>query len=448
MKLSEQTQDLTTGNLWQKIWLFVLPIFLGTVFQSFYTIADAVIVGRFSGRDGLAALESVYFLTKLPVNFFTGVASGAAIIISQYFGAKKLDRISAASHTAVLFAFLGGALLSVATCLTAPFFIRLIEVPAEIEQAALTYVLIYFGGMAFSMLYNVVAGILRALGDSRTPFYFLILASVLNVGLDLLFVAVFDWGVTGAAVATLIAQIVCTALIMAFLMKTDLPCKLRLAELRFTGKYLRKIVRLGLPIGVQAIVYPLANIVIQSAINTFGVSSIAAWSVCGKLDFLIWALSDAFYLAISTFVAQNYGAGQYRRMRQGVRVALLMAAGFVLSISAILYFWHIPLGYALVNDAEVITIMSQIIHLFAPLYFLYIFGCVLPGAIQGTGETVTPMILTLIGTCASRILWIYLVLPRYRSFMTVMLCFPVSWALTAVILIVYYSRVVRRLTRA
>ena len=446
MKLSEQTQDLTTGNLWQKIWLFVLPIFLGTVFQSFYTIADAVIVGRFSGRDGLAALESVYFLTKLPVNFFTGVASGAAIIISQYFGAKKLDRISAASHTAVLFAFLGGALLSVATCLTAPFFIRLIEVPAEIEQVALTYVLIYFGGMAFSMLYNVVAGILRALGDSRTPFYFLILASVLNVGLDLLFVAVFDWGVTGAA--TLIAQIVCAALIMAFLMKTDLPCKLRLAELRFTGKYLRKIVRLGIPIGVQAIVYPLANIVIQSAINTFGVSSIAAWSVCGKLDFLIWALSDAFYLAISTFVAQNYGAGQYRRVRQGVRVALLMAAGFVLSISAILYFWHIPLGYALVNDAEVITIMSQIIHLFAPLYFLYIFGCVLPGAIQGTGETVTPMILTLIGTCASRILWIYLVLPRYRSFMTVMLCFPVSWALTAVILIVYYSRVVRRLTRA
>ena len=216
MKLSEQAQNLTTGNIWQKMLLFVLPIFLGTVFQSFYTIADAVIVGRFSGRDGLAALESVYFLTKLPVNFFTGLASGAAIIISQYFGGRKLDRISAASHTAVLFAFLGGALLSVGACLTAPFFVRLIEVPAEIEKAALTYVLIYFGGMAFSMLYNVVAGILRALGDSKTPFYFLILATILNVGLDLLFVAVFDWGVTGAAVATLLAQIVCAGLIVFF----------------------------------------------------------------------------------------------------------------------------------------------------------------------------------------------------------------------------------------
>ena len=447
MKLSEQAQNLTTGSIWQKMLLFVLPIFLGTVFQSFYTIADAVIVGRFSGRDGLAALEAVYFLTKLPVNFFTGLASGATIIISQYFGAQKLDRISAASHTAVLFAFSGGAALSAAACLAAPFFIRLIEVPPEIEEAALTYVLIYFGGMAFSMLYNIGAGILRALGDSKTPFYFLILASILNVGLDLLFVAVFGWGVAGAAVATLLSQVVCAVLILLFLMKTDLPCKIKLARLRFSGEYLRKIVKLGLPIGIQAILYPLANIVIQSAINTFGVSCIAAWAVCGKLDFLIWSLSDAFYLAVSTFVAQNYGAGQYKRARQGVRAALLLAAGLVFIISAILYFWHIPLGYALVDDAEVIGIMSRIIHLFAPLYFLYIFGGVLPGAIQGTGETVRPMILTLLGTCASRILWIYLVLPRHRSFMTVMLCFPVSWALTAAIFLIFYGRVAGRLHR-
>ncbi len=162
---------------------------------------------------------------------------------------------------------------------------------------------------------------------------------------------------------------------------------------------------------------------------------------------MIWSLSDAFYLAVSTFVAQNYGAGQYKRARQGVRVALLLAAGLVFIISAILYFWHIPLGYALVDDAEVIGIMSRIIHLFAPLYFVYIFGGVLPGAIQGTGETVRPMILTLLGTCASRILWIYLVLPRHRSFMTVMLCFPVSWALTAVIFIIFYGRVAGRLHR-
>ncbi len=447
MKLSEQAQNLTTGSIWQKMLLFVLPIFLGTVFQSFYTIADAVIVGRFSGRDGLAALEAVYFLTKLPVNFFTGLASGATIIISQYFGAQKLDRIAAASHTAVLFAFSGGAALSAAACLAAPFFIRLIEVPPEIEEAALTYVLIYFGGMAFSMLYNIGAGILRALGDSKTPFYFLILASILNVGLDLLFVAVFGWGVAGAAVATLLSQVVCAVLILLFLMKTDLPCKIKLARLRFSGEYLRKIIKLGLPIGIQAILYPLANIVIQSAINTFGVSCIAAWAVCGKLDFLIWSLSDAFYLAVSTFVAQNYGAGQYKRARQGVRAALLLAAGLVFIISAILYFWHIPLGYALVDDAEVIGIMSRIIHLFAPLYFLYIFGGVLPGAIQGTGETVRPMILTLLGTCASRILWIYLVLPRHRSFMTVMLCFPVSWALTAAIFLIFYGRVAGRLHR-
>ena len=313
MEYAQKGLDLTEGSIWRKIVIFALPILVGSLLQQLYTTVDAIIIGQFAGKNALAAIDAVYNLIKLPVNFFTGVSSGATIIISQYYGAKERERVSNASHTAILFAFSGGLLLSILGMLFAPFCLERLQVPDDIYQGALSYVRIYFAGMAVSMTYNIGAGIFRAVGNSKTPFYFLIAANITNVLLDVLFIAVFRWGVAGAALTTVLSQILSAFLVTIALVKTDLPCKIHLIKLRFHKAYLAEIISLGLPVGIQTTLYPLANMMIQSNINVFGTNSIAAWAVCGKLGFLIWLITDSLCTTISTFVAQNYGARKYER---------------------------------------------------------------------------------------------------------------------------------------
>lgn len=438
MELSERKYDLTEGVVWQRVLLFAMPILFGILLQSLYTIVDAIIIGRFAGKEALAAIESVYTLTKLPVNFFVGLSTGATIIISQYFGAKNIEKVSNACHTALLFAFVGGFLLSILAIIIAPFFIKIMKVPPEIYDDALIYVIIFFSGLAASMTYNIGAGIFRALGNSRTPFYFLIIANIINIALDLLFVVVFDLGVVGAGIATVLSQFICGILVVIALMRTHLPCKIYLHKMRLNRVCLEEFTRLGLPIGIQSTLYPISNMIIQTSINAFGVNSIAAWAVCGKLDFLVWFISDAFCMTISTFVAQNYGAQKYDRAKQGVRVGTSISVLLVGFISVGLYFWHISLGRLLVTDNEVIDIMSQIMRFLTPLYVFYVLGAVIPGALRGMGESFRPMLITLFGSCLCRVLWILLVVPFRPTLMMVLSCYPVSWAITSALYLVYY----------
>lgn len=447
MDVSEKKYDLTEGSVWQKVVLFAMPILFGILLQSLYTTVDAIIIGRFAGKEALAAIESVYTLTKLPVNFFVGLSTGATIIISQYFGAKKLEKVSNACHTAVLFAFVGGFFLSIIAIAITPIFIKLLKVPISIQDQALTYVIIFFSGLAASMTYNIGAGIFRALGNSKTPFYFLIFANIINITLDILFVVIFGLGVVGAGIATVLSQFVCALLVVVALMRTHLPCKIYLRKLRFTKKYLEEFVRLGLPVGIQSTLYPVSNMIIQTSINAFGINSIAAWAVCGKLDFLVWFVSDAFCTTISTFVAQNYGAGQYERAKKGVRVGASLSIFLVGCVSVGLYFWHIPLGKLLVMDTEVIRIMSQIMRFFAPLYVLYVLGAVMPGALRGTGESFKPMIITLFGSCLCRVLWILFIVPFRPTLMMVLSCYPVSWAITSALYVLFYRSYEAKLSK-
>ena len=437
MNISLKNNDLTEGKIWKVMLNFVLPIFLGTLFQSLYTTIDAIIIGRFAGKDAFAAIESVLSFQRLPVSFFVGLSSGATIIISQYFGAKKKEEVSKASHTAILFAIVGGLLLSVLSCVLSPFFIKLIKVPNEIFYQAQIYTIICFSGIVFSMVYNIGSGILRALGDSRTPFYILILSNILNIILDLILVIVFKLGVIGVGIATLISQIASAILIFIILLRTKLDCKIYINRIRFYKKYLKEIFRLGLPIGIQSIIYPIANTTIQSNINIFGVSSIAAWAVCGKLDFLIWAVSEAFSIAISIFVAQNYGAKKHQRARIGIVVALFMAMIAIFIISFILYIWNKPLAHFLINDKNIVELTSQIIHLLAPLYFIYVIGDVLSGAIRGIGDTFNPMIINIFGICIIRLLWIFFIVPLNPTFFMVLYSFIVSWIITTIMYITY-----------
>lgn len=446
-KTNIQKYDLTEGKVWKIILQFAMPIFMGTLFQSLYTTADAIIIGKFAGKEALAAIESVFTLTKMPINFFTGLSSGATIIISQYYGAKNYKEVSDASHNAILFAVVGGAVLTVVCCILSPFAIKAVRVPDDIVKDAQWYILIYFSGMVVSMLYNMGAGILRALGNSKTPFYFLIAANFLNVVLDLIFVIFFRLGVVGAGIATVLSQCISAVLVMISLIKTKLPCKISFKNLRFHKIHILKIFKLGLPVGIQSALYPLSNTVVQTGINDIGVDSIAAWAVCGKLDFLIWAISDAFCVSVSTFVAQNYGAKKHKRARTGIRAVLIMALISVAAVSCILYFYSGIFARFLIDDNNVILIVSQIMHFIAPLYIIYVFCDILPGAIRGTGDTFTPMLITLLGTCVSRVLWVLFIVPLNPALMTVLSCYPVSWGMTAFIYIVYYIRRFSKLDR-
>ena len=437
MDISLKNNNLTEGKIWKVMLKFVLPIFLGTLFQSLYTTIDAIIIGRFAGKDAFAAIESVLNFQRLPITFFVGLSSGATIIISQYFGAERKEDISKASHTAILFAIVGGLLLSVLSCILSPFFIRLIKVPEEIFYQAQIYTIICFSGIVASMIYNIGSGILRALGDSKTPFYILIVSNILNIILDLILVVVFNLGVIGVGMATLIAQIASAILIFIILLRTKLDCKIYINKIRFYKKYLKEIFRLGLPIGVQSVLYPISNTIIQSSINTFGVNSIAAWAISGKLDFLIWTVSDAFSVAISTFVAQNYGAKKHQRARDGIKIALSMSMVAIFVISFILYFYNKPLAYFLIKDKNIVDLTSEVIHLIAPLYFMYVIGDVLSGAIKGTGNTLHPMVINIFGICICRILWIFLIVPLNPTFFMVLYGFIVSWIITALMYIVY-----------
>ena len=439
MDISLKNNNLTEGKIWKVMLRFVLPIFLGTLFQSLYNTIDAIIVGRFAGKEALAAIESVLNFHRLPVSFFVGLSSGATIIISQYFGANKKDEVSKASHTAILFAIVGGLLLSVLSCILSPFFIRLIKVPEEIFYQAQIYTIICFSGIVASMIYNIGSGILRALGDSKTPFYILIISNILNIILDLILVVVFNLGVIGVGFATLISQIASAILIFIILLRTKLDCKIYINKIRFYKKYLKEIFRLGLPIGVQSVLYPISNTIIQSSINTFGVNSIAAWAISGKLDFLIWTVSDAFSIAISTFIAQNYGAEKHQRARDGIKVALIMSMIAIFVISFTLYFYNKPLAYFLIDDKNIVDLTSKIIKLIAPLYFIYVIGDVLSGAIRGIGDTFNPMIINIFGICVCRVLWIFFIVPLNPTFFMVLYGFIVSWIITAVMYIAYIT---------
>ena len=437
MNESSKNLNLTEGKIWKVILRFVLPIFLGTLFQSLYNTIDAIIVGRFAGKEAVAAIESVLNFHRLPISFFVGLSSGATIIISQYFGANKKEDVSKASHTAILFAVFGGLLLSILSCIFSPFFIKLIKVPEEIFYQAQSYTIICFVGIVASMTYNIGSGILRALGDSKTPFYILIVSNILNIVLDLILVIVFNLGVIGVGVATLISEIISAILIFIILIKTNLDCKIYIKEIRFYKKYIKEIFKLGLPIGIQSVLYPISNTIIQSSINTFGVNNIAAWGISGKLDFLIWTVSDAFSIAVSTFVAQNYGAEKHQRARDGIKVALFMLMIAIFIISSTLYFYNKPLSYFLIDDKEIVDLTSQVIHTIAPFYFMYAIGDVLSGAIKGIGNTLHPMIINIFGICVCRILWVFLIVPLNPTFFTVLYGYIVSWIITGLIYIVY-----------
>ena len=447
MKQTEKTvNQITEGIIWKQLLYFFFPILLGTFFQQLYNTADAMVVGRFVGKEALACVGgSSSQIINLIVGFFVGLSSGATVIIAQYYGARDEKNLQDTLHTAIAFSIVGSFVISILGIVLSPIILRLMNTPEYLMADSLLYLRFYFGGIIFIFIYNIGSGILRAVGDSKNPLYFLIFCCFCNIFLDLLLVMVFHMGVLGVALGTLISQALSSVLILRNLMRTKDIYRLELRKIRLHAAPLSMLLKIGLPSGLQSTMYNIANMVIQTALNSFGTDTMAAWTAFGKVDSFYWMISSAFGVAITTFVGQNYGAGKIDRMKKSVRVCLLMDLATAISMSALMYLF---LGKFLLSlfttDTEVLSIGINILHIIVPAYAPFVFIEILSGALRGTGNVLVPMLLTCGGVCITRMLWIFFFVPSHRAVETIIFSYPGSWVLTATLFILYFAFYTRR----
>lgn len=430
---------ITEGVIWKQLLLFFFPILFGTLFQQLYNAADAVIVGRFVGKEALSAVGGgTGTVINLLVGFFVGLSGGASVVISQYYGARKAELVEYAVHTAIAFCILGGFVLMVGGILTAPAILTAMDTPADVLDPSILYIRIYYVGTIGNLIYNVGAGILRAVGDSRRPLYFLIASCFANILLDLLLIVCFDLGVAGAAIATICSQALSAVLVILVLVRVKDMHRLDLHKIRIDRIMLHRIVQIGFPAGLQSVMYSLSNIIIQAAINGLGTDTVAAWTVYGKMDALFWMTISSFGIAITTFAGQNYGAGKMERVRKGISTCLAMCFASTIVISILLNIGGYFLYSLFTSDPEVLRIGMQIVHFLVPTFFTYVCVEVLSGALRGVGDCWIPTLICLSGICLIRVLWIMLAVPQRPDIYTMTFSYPLTWTITSVLFIVYY----------
>ena len=432
---------ITEGVIWKQLLLFFFPIVLGTFFQQLYNTADAIIVGKAVGKEALAAVGGATgTLINLLGGFFVGLASGASVIIAQLFGARRAQDVSRAVHTTIALALSSGALLTAVGLLCAGGILELMGTPQEVMAYALPYLNIYFLGMIPQLVYNIGSGVLRAVGDSRRPMLFLICAALTNIVLDILLVLGLNLGVRGAAIATVLSQVVSAVLILVSLCHAQPVYRLHFRRIRFHGDMLARIVRIGLPAGLQSVMYSLSNMIIQASVNGFGTDVMAAWTAYGKIDGLYWMMISAFGVSITTFAGQNFGARRYDRMRRSVRVCLGMAAGVTVFMTALILAVGRPMLGMFTDDAHVVEMGMSIIRLIVPTWITYLCIEILSGAMRGAGDSLMPTLMTLTGVCLMRVFWVTVVVPRMHQLPVLMLSYPITWVITSCMFIVYYLR--------
>ncbi len=431
--------DITNGVIWKQLLLFFFPILFGTFFQQLYNTVDAVIVGQFVGKEALAAVGgSTSVLINTFIGFFVGLSSGATVVISQFYGGGRHDKVSRAVHTAAALCLIMGAFFMAAGLIGAPAALQAMGTPAEIMENSVSYLRVYFAGILFPLIYNMGSGILRAVGDSKHPLYFLIICCITNLILDVLFVAIFRWGVAGAAIATLISQAVSAVLILVSLGRTDQSYHFNPKQICLDIPILKDIIRIGLPAGFQSVMYSASNIIIQSSINTFGTNIVAAWTAYGKIDAMFWMVMGAFGTSITTFVGQNFGAQKYHRIRQSVRICFSIAMGTTIVLSVLLYFAGPYIYQLFTSDTAVISEGMKILRTLVPFYFTYVSIEIFAGAVRGTGDSIIPMLMTCVGVCVLRAVWIVVAVPLSHTIQTVVLSYPITWGTTSLMFIAYY----------
>lgn len=437
---SQIKNGITDGVIWKQILYFFFPMLFGTFFQQLYNTADAIVVGKYVGKEALSAVGGpTASLINVFVGLFTGIASGATVTLAQYYGGKKGKEAKDTVHTAYAVAILGGIVIMIVGLIGAPYALEFMGTPDDIMPHALTYIRIYFLGMIGNLIYNMGAGILRAIGDSRRPLYFLIISCFINIVLDLLFVVVFKWDVAGAAIATIISQFVSAILVTIVLMKAKESYQLTLPSIRFHKEVVMKMLYIGLPAGVQSLMYSTSNLFIQTNVNSFGVDTVSAWSAYSKIDGIFWMTMGSFGIAATTFVGQNYGAGKSERVKKGIRTCLFMALGTAVLMSIVLYNFGSSIYLLFTDDTEVIKIGIEVMKFLVPFYITYVCVEIISGSVRAMGNAIMPMIISLCGICLIRIVWLQIAVPVWPNIKTVIFSYPLTWVITSGMFILYYT---------
>lgn len=440
-KPMEKSNQITEGVIWKQLLLFFFPIVFGTFFQQIYNTADTVVVGRFVGKQALAAVGgSASQMVNLLVGFFVGLSSGAAVIISQFYGAKDEKNVRVTLHTAFAFSVAGGVILTIVGIGLSKPVLYWMNTPEDVIADSVTYLYIYFCGMIFNLIYNMGSGILRAVGDSKRPLYVLIVTCILNIILDVVFIVAFGMGVAGVAVATILSQAVSAGIVVWLLVKSTEMYRLVPREIKVQGKSLKSILRIGVPAGMESVMYGISNLVIQVFVNGLGTDTVAAWGTLAKIDAIFWMVINAFSIAITTFVGQNYGAGKFARMRKSVKVCLAMSFVSAAVISVALILASEPIYRLFTTDENVIKIGVHMIRFMLPAYSVFVIVGILSGALRGAGKVLVPMLLTCGGVCSLRLIWLFTVGRMVPGIDTIMCGYPVSWSITAVLFIIYYLK--------
>ena len=434
----QMRNELVEGPIVKKLMGFFLPIAAGTLFQQLYNAVDAFVVGKFVGTEALAAVGgSPAILSNLIIGFFVALTGGAAVVIAQLYGAQEYERVSMAMGVSYRMCLWLGLGMGALVCLFSPELLKLLKTPADTFDQALLYQRIYFLGAVFLLLFNMGSGILRSIGDARFPFLCLFVGCGLNILLDVVFVIVFSWGVMGVAVATIFSQAVAALLVTGKLMRLKGPFRLQLRGKGDRGLF-KRMLRIGIPSGIQSSMYGLSNLLLQVGVNTLGTVVVASWAMSGKVDGAYWAVASAFGTALTTFVGQNYGAGKLDRIRASAKKSLLLMGGITLSMSGLLVLLARPLLHLLTNDLAVIDTTWYILLLFVPFYIIWVPIEVFSGVLRGVGDVLTPSLILAGGICGFRILWLFTAFRASPVLLILCICYPLSWVVTDIAIYLYF----------
>ena len=436
-KNNKNTLLMTQGNIWKLLITFSIPLIIGNLLQQMYNTADSIIVGNFVGSNGLAAVGSGTALINLIIAFAQGAAVGAGVVVSQYIGADKKDKIKISVHTSICISIILGLILSLLGIFASPSLLIMMKTPKVVLKSSILYLQIYCGGLIFNVIYNMATGILNAAGNSKKPLVYLAIASFTNIILDLLFIKIFKLGVMGAAIATDISQAISCILAIGYLLKVKSDYKLYIKDLKINKETAVKIIKIGLPTAIQNMVISFSNVLVQSSVNAYGATAMAGYAAYLKIDGFNILPVLSISMAVTTFTGQNVGANRLDRVKKGMYSSLIMVLVYTVFIGAVLLiFSHQVLGL-FTHSAQVIMYGQLVMKYFCPYYFLLGILNVLAGTVRGAGKGIPPMIILLFSMCIFRILWIKIALPFYSSIDGVFILYPISWLVGAILMILY-----------
>lgn len=433
-------EPMTTGSISKRMIAFALPLLLGNLFQQLYNTVDSLIVGNFLGSSALAAVSSSGSLISMLIGFLSGIASGAGVIVSRYFGANDEKDVCRAVHTMVAFGLVAGVLMGVVGVVFSPQILVWMGTPDSVMPESVAYLQIYFFGSLGFVMYNIFVGILQAVGDSRHPLYYLMVSSVVNLVLDLLLIAGFHTGVGGAALATVVSQLISAALCFAQLLRTRASYRIRLSQIRFDFKMLRQIVQIGLPSGVQNSIISFANVIVQSHINAFGAMAMAGYGAYSKIEGFAFLPINSFTMAMTTFVGQNLGAGQKDRTRRGARFGILTTVLLAELIGVVVFLLAPQLVAAFDSNPEVIRFGVEKARTAALFYCLLAYSHSMASVLRGAGKAVVPMLIMMTFWCVVRVTFLSISIPMTHSIQMVYLVYPLTWSLSSISFFFYYKK--------